>query len=380
MFNKFIDFIKFYKNNRKDWSTDRRIVVFESDDWGSIRMPSREIYDYLLKKGYPVDVRPFERFDSIATKDDFYHLFDVLTKHKDCVGKNPQLTINTIIANPDFQKIENDKFERYHYEIFLETIKKYGNSSFKCWQEGIASGLLFPQLHGREHLNVFSWMESVKNQKSIERDVFRFGMMGIPNKEYPSLGNIHQITFDNDFSQENVMKFHENALKNAQDIFKDIFGFHSESFIAPVYTWNEFIESVLKNIKVKYLQGGRYQNLPLKKSVIKHFSGEQSSSSGLKYLIRNAYFEPSSILDINKREFALEKLKRQTEIAFLLNKPLIVSMHRLNFIGRIFEENRTSNLKLLDNYLKWLIKNHPSVEFLNTVELGKLIQYENSHS
>lgn len=33
------------------WRTNRHIVVIESDDWGSIRMPSVEEYDTLVKKG-----------------------------------------------------------------------------------------------------------------------------------------------------------------------------------------------------------------------------------------------------------------------------------------------------------------------------------------
>ena len=42
-------------NERRGWKTDRKIVVIESDDWGSIRMPRREVYEMSLKKGYRVD-------------------------------------------------------------------------------------------------------------------------------------------------------------------------------------------------------------------------------------------------------------------------------------------------------------------------------------
>ena len=38
--------------NVPGWRTNRHIVVIESDDWGSIRMPSKEVYDKLLKEGY----------------------------------------------------------------------------------------------------------------------------------------------------------------------------------------------------------------------------------------------------------------------------------------------------------------------------------------
>ena len=37
------------------YKTNPKIVVFESDDWGSIRMPSKLAYSNLLKKGIGVD-------------------------------------------------------------------------------------------------------------------------------------------------------------------------------------------------------------------------------------------------------------------------------------------------------------------------------------
>mgnify|MGYP000999890125 CR=1 FL=1 len=34
--------------NIPGWRTNRKIVVIESDDWGSVRMRSREVYDRLI--------------------------------------------------------------------------------------------------------------------------------------------------------------------------------------------------------------------------------------------------------------------------------------------------------------------------------------------
>ena len=33
--------------NIPGWRTKRHIVVIESDDWGAIRMPSRQVFDFL---------------------------------------------------------------------------------------------------------------------------------------------------------------------------------------------------------------------------------------------------------------------------------------------------------------------------------------------
>jgi len=47
---------KLIKNasNIPGWRTNRRIVVIESDDWGSIRMPSNDTHAKLVSQGLPL--------------------------------------------------------------------------------------------------------------------------------------------------------------------------------------------------------------------------------------------------------------------------------------------------------------------------------------
>jgi len=71
------------QTNLGGWNTKRKIVVFDSDDWGSIRMPSGEAYDSLLRKGIRVDLCPYNRNDSLATSEDLESLFHVLLKFKE---------------------------------------------------------------------------------------------------------------------------------------------------------------------------------------------------------------------------------------------------------------------------------------------------------
>src|SRR5690606_1901624 len=97
-------------NERRGWTTDRKIIVIESDDWGSIRMPSRDVYERLLKKGIRVDKSVYNKYDTIASVDDFEHLFEVLSQFKDINNNNPIITANTIVANPDFYEIRKSNF------------------------------------------------------------------------------------------------------------------------------------------------------------------------------------------------------------------------------------------------------------------------------
>ena len=57
--------------NTFGYKTNRKIVVFESDDWGSIRMPSKLAYSNLLKKGIGVDKSYlYDTLDSLEKKED----------------------------------------------------------------------------------------------------------------------------------------------------------------------------------------------------------------------------------------------------------------------------------------------------------------------
>lgn len=73
-------------NEQRDKKVMRRIVVIESDDWGSIRVPSRKVYDTLMAEGYSMDKRPYERYDCLETDEDVKALSGVLLKYKDKKG------------------------------------------------------------------------------------------------------------------------------------------------------------------------------------------------------------------------------------------------------------------------------------------------------
>ena len=102
-------FKKLIKNlsNLSGWSTKRQLVLIESDDWGSIRMPSLEVKDKMILKGVPMgnlERQRYTNFDTLAGKDDFEVLFESLSSVKDFKGNSPKLTAVSVGANPDFEK------------------------------------------------------------------------------------------------------------------------------------------------------------------------------------------------------------------------------------------------------------------------------------
>lgn len=357
-----------YINERRGWKTDRKIVVFESDDWGSIRMPDIKVYDKMLKSGLRVDKCPYCRYDTLASKDDFGHLFDVLRKHTDKYGNHPVITGNTIVANPDFKKIKASNFESYFFEPFTETIKQYSNRNFDSWKEGIENKLFFPQFHGREHLNIRRWLSTLQKKSKEVHLAFDNNFFGISstisNEKNPSF----MAALDMDDDQ--ALKLNNTTIEEGLKMFNQIFGYSSESFIAPNYIWTKQTEDILAKNNVKFLQGGFVQKNPLKRDIY-NYTGKVNKNKQI-YLTRNAVFEPSMLIQkdwISECLLAIDK-------SFKLHKPAIVCTHRVNFIGGIFESNRTNNLKLFDKLLTSLLNKWPDIEFMNSAELGQLIDKE----
>lgn len=360
--------------NLPGWRTNRKIVVFESDDWGSIRMPSKEIYDELIKKNIPIHTVSFNRYDSLASESDLSALFEVLYCFKDKNGNPPVITANTIVANPDFEKIEQSHFQEYFYEPFTKTLKSYPDhqNAFKIWQQGIKEKIFHPQFHGREHLNVCRWLRTLnsKNNENI-RLAFENRLFDLSE----SANIITKDSFMDAYSYEDQLQHHviENSIKEGLELFHKIFGYHSKSFVAPCYIWDSSLEIILKQNGVKFIKGGYFQKQPIQFQLNQfnrkfHYTGQRNQINQI-YLIRNCFFEPSDNIHNNHVNLCLNRI----ENAFKWNKPAIVNTHRVNFIGSICLSIRDKNLLLLKKLLSELIKKNPEVEFLTGDQLGETI-------
>jgi hypothetical protein len=359
--------------NIPGWHTNRKIVVIESDDWGSIRMPSKNVYQQFLNKGIRVDNDPFCRYDCLATKDDLHALFDILSSVKDKNGRFPVLTADAVVSNPDFEKIKKYNYTEYFHEPFTVTLNNSPKHDgvFKLWQQGMQEGIFHPQFHGREHLNVSKWMKDLQNDAPLARIAFDLKTFGLTNLSDKRINGNYMGAFDSALIAD--IAYYEKVITEGLMLFENIFGFRSVSFIPTRYTWDPRIEFFLRNNKVKYLQGMVTHKVPLDGGNCfkykRNFQGT-ISKSGLIHLMRNCFFEPSIDSSFDWLNDCLNRIK----VAFIWKKPATISMHRLNVIGGIDENNRNKNLKLLKQLLIEIIKRHPKVEFMSSDELGKVIE------
>jgi hypothetical protein len=360
--------------NWNGWSTNRKIIVFESDDWGSIRMPSVATYHVSKKLNLNPDSDPYNRFDCLENSEDIYELIQVLLKNKNESGKNATFTLNFVMSNPDFNKIKDSKFSQYYFEPFNETYDRYypNQGVFKSLLLGIEKGLFFPQFHGREHVNVNTWLKLLRRNQDSVMKAFQLGYWGIPKSFYQDETRINiQATYDNESIDD--IEIHKDSIEKGLELFHQIFKFYSESFIPNNYIFDkENLKDILLKNKVTILQGMKYHKSPkyLKDRALlqRRYLGK---GSDFIELVRNVDFEPAQS---KNKDQSFNECLRAIDIAFKLRKPAIINSHRVNYIGGISKTNREENLKLLDQLLKRIIKKYPDVEFMNSVQLAEIIK------
>jgi len=359
--------------NISGWTTNRKIVVIESDDWGSIRMPSKDVYEKCIQSGYPVDRIAYEKYDSIASMEDMEMLFETLKSHKDCKGNYPVITANCMVANPDFDKIKASDFKTYHYELITETFKKYPQhkDNFEYWKQGLKEKIFYPQYHGREHLNVSLFMRALQNGDRDAHFAFENEMPGSIPLGPEVKGNQYVVAMQYDSLEDKKDKL--NIFLDGLEIFEQLFGYRSESTIPPNFVWSPDFNKAVMEKGVKYFQGIRRISEPMPGERNRRhpvYTG-MKSEHGQRYSVRNAIFEPS-MFSVGIKD-PVSQCLTEMNIAFRMCKPAVITSHRINFVGFLDSNNRDRNLKMLNELLSRALKRWPDIEFMTSDQLGRII-------
>lgn len=352
---------------------DHRIIVFESDDWGMIRTRSKKSLDRLRHKGYLVDHCSYNRLDSFERNQDISGLLEVLAKYKGRDGKPAKFTLNNVVANPDFDKIQKANYKEYHYKSFTETLGEYSetDSVMELYNQGLKQGLIQMQFHGREHVNINRWMEALQKGNQRFLDAFEERQFTVAEQGRTS-GRIDYLdAFGRAYNHE--YETEKSIVQSGIRLFEDIWGFQSKSFIAPCYTWSSEIEPFLKAEGIQYIQGTHVQRIPVEGIELKikkkyHWQGKRNKS-GLRSIVRNVMFEPA---EHHFDPTVVDSAMAAIDNAFFWKKPAVISSHRVNYIGRLEEQNRAKNLKLLDELLHRITTKYPDVIFMSSDQLGEL--------
>ena len=358
-----------HKTNFKGSKAPGKYIIIESDDWGAIRTPSKEALVKFDQKGMDVKDSIY-KYDALASENDVDSIFNMLSEIKDKNGNSPKITANTIVANPDFTKIKESGFTEYFYEPFTDTLKKYPEhkNAFSLWQNAMEEKLLAPQFHGREHLNVKRWMKRLQSNDDMTIFAFEHGATFSGKEDYSFME-----AFDWD-SKEDIAD-HERIIQDGMKLFEQIFGYRSDSIIAPCYNWDTQLEGAFATSGINVIQGIKNQLEPTGRFDVyqykRHYYGEENTH-GMHYNIRNCFLEPTMSPSKDWVDSCLAQIKN----AFLWNRPAVICSHRINYVGYIHEPNRDRGINDLKEVLKKSLRHWPDIEFISTNELIKKQEWE----
>ena len=340
----------------KDERFHRKVIVFESDDWGAIRVPSSEVHDLLVAEGYNLDVRPYEHLDGLEQDNDVVKLAQMLASFTDTKGHHPRLTLNYLSANPDFEKIREANFKEYHWEPIDDTYANYESSGNVIYlvKDGIRNGVFEVQFHGREHFDIPMWLHALQTGDKDILTAYSHGMCGIFPKDCPSRGNKYMVALKAEDA------FTHEAIEEGISEFSRIWGRRPESFIAPCYTWHKNHEHCLAKNGIRVIQSARFQRIPQSKRRIVHYTGQQNSY-GLIYTVRNCSFEPATSR-LSGKELVANTMA-EIRKAFRSRVPAIISSHRINYTSRLSAVNAERSRNLLSELIKTILSEFPDTEF-----------------
>jgi hypothetical protein len=358
--------------NIPGWSTKRKIVVFESDDWGTIRTPNRKTLEQVSQRKPVMQRNDFYRYDTLATANDLDDLFNVLSSVKDRAGRAACFTPFCNVVNPDFEKMKEHDLQQYFYEPFTKTLERYypGQRIFEKWQSGMTTGIWRPEFHGREHINVPKWLKLLRKRDDDALFFFNHEMAHFPFQK--SVSPIFQSLAPTYFydSPDEIEQL-KDSLVDGLKVFKTIFGYDANSFCPPNAIFSTQLEEHLAGQPLKAIAVERNRIEPsadgpaITRNYL--FKYGKPNRTGQVYYRRNAKFEPI------QKDFSLNRSLSEVEAAFRWGKPAVISTHRLNFVSALSDDQKAKSLQHLQRFLTQIVARWGDVEFLSSGELVKLI-------
>ena len=360
-------------NHLKNFSgkkLNKKLISFAVDDYGNVRLHSKEALVRLEKAGFRKNNR-FDAFDALDTTEDYQILYDVLLSVKD-KNSNPAIfTPYALTCNTDFQAtLEQNKFVPEDLPVTYKKLASLDNAyegAYEALLEGIKSNLIRPQFHGREHLNV----------QLINALIERKDPMVMANLENQSMAGLNGLSdwstigYNEAFSFWNttVLEGHQTIIKDGLEKFKKIYGNTSLTFTPPAGQLHPSLYGFVGEHGVIGVHRSRSELVHLGEGKYKKKMNElgEDDLGGTIKIVRNCVFEPNDS-EIDWVGFTM----KQIDAAFFWGKPAIISSHRVNFCGHIDPRNRHRGISSLKVLLKKIVQKWPDAEFVGVDEITEM--------
>ncbi len=316
------------------------VVIFESDDWG-----------------------PAE--DREATC--LHQLADILAKYEDSNGRHPVMTLGMVLTVPDTIRIRESGGDEY-YELRLDASRF--SAIRKAIADGVQRGVFAVQLHGMAHYLPRTVMKAAEIDPDVKAWLTQDGIpdaRDLPDALQSRWTDGAQLPSSR-LGSPQVAEWANGEV----EVFTEVFGGPPQVAVPPTFVWTAAVERGWASAGVRFVvtPGRRFesrdaQGRPVgRRSAIRN--GQRGRAAGIRYLVRDRYFEPS--LGHTAAD-AAEAVLQQWD----LRRPALLETHRFNFNG-VEEADREYALKELDRALQRILAAQPDARFMSTQALGECIR------
>jgi len=309
------------------------ILIIESDDWGA---------------GPTVQAAALQ---DLATGLQRFH---------DHRGHPPVMTLGVILAVAD-TPISNT--ERDYRRITLDDPRLAGTRD--AMLAGVDAGVFSLQLHGMEHYRPASLLNAAATDPAVAA-----WLSGEPLPSTEPLPSPLQSRWTDSagLPSTNLGSDEIDAMVAEETAaFEQMFGQPARVVVPPTFQWTEAVERAWARAGIETLisPGRRLVRRDADGDLVDDGSRQYNGGHGLggiRYLVRDAWFEPSLG---HRAAKGLRALADHSALA----RPTLLETHRYNFLGDACKDS----MQELDRLLREALEQHPGLRFISSADLADQI-------
>jgi hypothetical protein len=340
------------------------VVVIQSDDWGHACVDNREQHERILRADN--DASSGWSADALEGDDDVSSLAALLRGFRDARGRSARLTLNFIVARPDYEAIEASDFRTYR----SIPIRPAG-AIFDALRGSDFDAVFEVQSHGAEHVAPARWLRLLQEGAPDLRAYFAARAMPPPGvvARHPGLGAAYLACPD--ASDGGAVPGPDERVLESLRVFASLFSRPAQGFVPPNHAWDGSLDRLLRREGVRHLQAShvRYPTFAAAESgQWRALRAGPERGNDLWRQTRNVDFEP--VVRPDRVDAAIAR-------ACLLvarGIPAVINTHRINYAGAIRPERAACGRERLGDLLSALVATRDDVHFLGSDEFDAVLR------
>jgi hypothetical protein len=307
-----------------DWGRLRAVVI-QSDDWGLCAwVPDEQAHRALADS--PAWRTPAGRIygrSTLESADDVARLAGVLLEFRGGDGFPPVWQANTIMAAPDFDRLEPPSFRGDELPLVRLPATPSRWQRPGLWEQvrrAQEAGVWWPELHGLHHLPAAAWLRALRRGEADARRAHQHQCLVC-----------RAVEASGEYDPSEPLDQRSRQLEQAVAQFETLFGRMPESLCPPDYRWDAALEDELERHGIGILQGKGEQvgPFPRVRRVLHQLRWPEPVGRRFTMPARIA-FEPRGGREASDR-LGPEAVHAAVRRAWSRAQPAVVSTHRVNY-------------------------------------------------